>query len=325
MKLLFLGTVSATPTRTRNLSATAIQTDAHKTWYLVDCGEGTQHQLLKTPLSLQNLQAIFISHQHGDHCFGLPGLLATASLNGRQHRLTLVAPKAVCDFVQGVINSINIKLGFELALIQIDSLNNHLEFDHLDIEIALLSHSVPSYAFKFIEKNIPLKLDLAKLAAQGIASGPHYGHLQTGQDIDYQGRHLRSQDYTFPSWSTRRVIVCGDNDTPAILGNFVDGVQLLVHEATYTEQHLLQQGAGIDHTSAKRIAEFAQSHSLPSLALTHFSARYHTSAKKPENSLSRLEAEARQHYHGSLFMMQDFDQLIIGKDGSCTQKTLKTF
>ena len=318
MKLLFLGTVSATPTRSRNVSATAIQAGEQKFWYLVDCGEGTQHQLLKTPQSLHTLEAIFITHRHGDHCFGLPGLLASASLNGRQLSLTLVAPKAVCDFVQCVIDSIKMELGFDLAYIEIENQPSRLAFDHVEVDIAQLSHSVPSYAFKFIEKNIPLKLDMAKLTAQAVAPGPHYNLLQKGRDIACRNQPLKYRDYTWPSWNARRAVVCGDNDSPGILDSFIDDVHLLVHEATYTEHHLLRQGTETGHTSAKRIAEFAQNRSIAALALTHFSARYHTFANKSENQLSKLETEARHYYQGELFLVRDFDLIKIEKDGSCT-------
>src|SRR3569623_71903 len=99
MELIFLGTSSGTPTRTRNVSAAAIRRGNSKEWYLVDCGEGTQHRILQTHLSLNRLRAIFITHVHGDHSYRLPGLLASAAMSGRQDEQLLVAPRPIAHMI----------------------------------------------------------------------------------------------------------------------------------------------------------------------------------------------------------------------------------
>ncbi|CAM5602375.1 Ribonuclease BN [Stutzerimonas stutzeri] len=99
--LVFLGTSSGTPTPARNVTGLALQEDAGKAWYLIDCGEGTQHRLLRMPLSLHDLRAIFITHVHGDHCYGLPGLLASAGMMGRRHPLEIIAPAGIARTLGG--------------------------------------------------------------------------------------------------------------------------------------------------------------------------------------------------------------------------------
>lgn len=122
MDLLFLGTSAGVPTKARNVSATAVIEASGSHWYLVDCGEGTQHRLLHTPLSIRDLRAIFITHVHGDHCFGLPGLLASAGMSGRTQPLEVILPAVLHDWVrQGLVAS-DTFLPFELRLLPVEEL-----------------------------------------------------------------------------------------------------------------------------------------------------------------------------------------------------------
>ncbi|WP_366941568.1 MBL fold metallo-hydrolase [uncultured Kushneria sp.] len=112
MQLRFLGTSAGVPTRTRNVSALALIPERQRRWYLIDCGEGIQHQLMHTPLSLARLEAVLITHIHGDHCYGLPGLLASASMAGRRAALTVVGPRAVRDYLEALKATTGLHLGF---------------------------------------------------------------------------------------------------------------------------------------------------------------------------------------------------------------------
>ncbi|HEY4542163.1 MAG TPA: MBL fold metallo-hydrolase, partial [Noviherbaspirillum sp.] len=105
MEIQFLGTSAGTPTKTRNVSALAIRSLDSRSWYLVDCGEGTQHRILHTRLSLRSLGAIFITHVHGDHCYGLPGLLASAGMHKRTDELSIIGPLAIQGFIKGVLDT----------------------------------------------------------------------------------------------------------------------------------------------------------------------------------------------------------------------------
>lgn len=316
MQITFLGTSSGAPSRSRNVSATAVQPEKSKQWALVDCGEATQHQLLRLPLSPQKLVVVLITHLHGDHCYGLPGLLASCQLNGRTEPLTLIAPEAVWQYLQAVIQLTDLHITYPLEYIPVSG--------ELDVSLAgfritahPLSHRVPSWAYRFEEARVPKKLNLQRLKAEGIASGGHYGRLQAGEDVVLaDGRVLNSIDYTFASWPKRVAIVAGDNDTPSLLAEACQGAHLLVHEATYTQEVLEHVGPEPQHSSAQRVAQFAEQIALPNLILSHFSPRYLNVARKPrDKSIEQLRDEACKYYSGALYLADDFDVYQLSRTG----------
>ncbi|OOV86849.1 ribonuclease Z [Oceanospirillum linum] len=318
MQITFLGTSSGVPSRQRNVSATAIQPEKSRHWALVDCGEATQHQLLHTPLSPQKLSIVLITHRHGDHCYGLPGLLASCQLNGRTEPLTLVAPEAVWRYLQAVIELTDLHITYPLQFVAVNSALS-LNIAGFRITAHPLSHRVPSWAYRFEETGIPKKLNLARLKEDGIPSGHHYACLQAGEDVELpDGRVLNSAEYTFDSWSARTVVIAGDNDTPELLSEACRGADLLVHESTYTQEVLEHVGPEPQHSSAERVARFAASAGLRNLMLTHFSPRYLKKArKKRDRSIEEIRHEARLHYSGRLFLAEDFEAYVLDRNGRC--------
>ena len=321
MQVIFLGTSSGTPTRDRNVSGIAIGSTQDKAWCLVDCGEGTQHQLLKTPLSLLNLQAICITHVHGDHCYGLPGLLASAALAGRTAPLYLLAPRAIQTFIAAMQATTQLRLSYELQFVAIDE-PHQLPDLLFDLSITELSHRVPSFAFTFSEKTVEHKLDTAKLKQAGIAPGAIWGQLQQGQTVNLpDGRVLIAANYLQAPRKARRIIIAGDNDTPRLLADVAHSAEVLIHEATYTEDIAAKVGTHPQHCTAKRVAEFAQTLSLPHLILTHFSARYRGD-KDESPSLWDLQREAQAVYVGNVQMARDFSVFVLQKNGQLTRSEL---
>ncbi|WP_368032174.1 ribonuclease Z [Pseudoalteromonas sp. JC28] len=300
MKVHFLGTSSGSPSKQRNMSAAAVSFENTKAWVLIDCAEAIQHALLHSELTLYHLEAICITHLHGDHCYGLPGLISSMALNSRKAPLKLIAPRAVIQFVQSCFTLTEVSLSFDLITIAIEEINDKLPLECCDIDIIALQHRVPSVGYKLTEKCIPRKLKIDKLQQDGIASGGHYNLLQKGQDVEYQGRLLTSDNYSFYSWQPRVAIICGDNEKPGLLTQMIKGVDLLVHEATFTAADLHKVGFHTGHSDAKRIAQFAQLHQVPMLALTHFSVRYHG-----EGMLQPLIEEAKLHFSNALIIAED--------------------
>ncbi|MDP4486510.1 ribonuclease Z [Pseudoalteromonas piscicida] len=300
MKVHFLGTSSGSPSKQRNMSAAAVSFENTKAWVLIDCAEATQHALLHSELTLYHLEAICITHLHGDHCYGLPGLISSMALNSRKAPLKLIAPRAVIQFVQSCFTLTEVRLSFDLITIAFEEINDKLQLECCDIETIALQHRVPSVGYKLTEKCIPRKLKIDKLQLDGIASGGHYNLLQKGQDVEYQGRLLTSDDYSFYSWQPRVAIICGDNEKPGLLSQMIKEVDLLVHEATFTAADLHKVGFHTGHSDAKRIAQFAQLHQVPMLALTHFSVRYHG-----EGMLQPLIEEAKLHFSNALIIAED--------------------
>ncbi|WP_181296948.1 ribonuclease Z [Pseudomonas sp. Q2-TVG4-2] len=313
MDLLFLGTSSGTPTRARNVSGLGLLEDSGKGWYLIDCGEATQHQLLRTPLTLHGLRAIFITHVHGDHCYGLPGLLASAGMAGRQEPLDIIAPAAIEGWVRATLEMSQSWLPYELNFYPTESLKEwHSRL--LSVEATPLSHRVPSWAYTFTETRPDPRLNVGKLDHDGIPRGPLWGELMRGHDVEHEGRSLRSKDYLLFTRSPQRIVIGGDNDRPELLRDACQNAQLLVHEATYTQAIADAGKADFGHSTAAQVAAFAESIQVPSLVLMHFSARYQSVPNRGQ-SIEDIRTEAGRHYSGQLILAEDLLRLRLSKTG----------
>jgi len=344
-----LGASAGVPTKQRNVTALAIeclnphtsgaqqgsrqqnnQSKKSRPWVLIDCGEGAQQQLLHTKLSLHQLAVICITHVHGDHCYGLPGLLASAAMSGRREPLTLIAPKAIATLLEAITATTELYLPFALDFIAIEEVlaqqgdtnkvSISLSDQHqLDIDITPLSHRVASHAFGITQTISRRILNTDKLVADGIPASALWGKLQQGEDVTTEGnRQLRSVDYVDNETQRTRVVVAGDNDAPYLLSKAVINADLLVHEATYTHEVLTKiraKNPDYDpmHSSAQLLGEFAQAAGLKNLILTHFSARYqgfdNPNSKTPNMANIRLDAESV--YKGNLWLAADFDQYMV--------------
>jgi ribonuclease Z len=315
LKFTFLGTSSGVPTIRRNVTALAVHVPKGRDWWLVDCGEATQHRLQRTPLSVHDMVGICITHVHGDHSYGLPGLLASAAMTGRTRPLILIAPAAIKAWLDATL--LHTELFLTFPLIHVDVAPSQLVHQEpgLTIERHPLSHRSPSVAFRFDAGSTRWKLDTGALKARGVAAGPLWGRLQAGEDVVLEdGAVLRAEAFRTAQTARSVAVVGGDNDTPSLLHDACADAQLLVHEATYTEAQLQKVGPGPTHSSVQRVAQFAAARGLPNLILTHFSARYDNA-----EGMAELEAEGRRHYHGNLFLASDFDQYELGADGVVTR------
>ena len=313
MDLLFLGTSAGVPTKARNVSATAVIEASGSQWYLVDCGEGTQHQLLRTPLSIRDLRGVFITHVHGDHCFGLLGLLASAGMSGRTQPLDLILPAALHDWLRLGLAASDTFLPFELRLLAVEQLTDWCS-DTLRVSTVQLSHRVPSVGYVFTELNPEPRLDVQRLDAEGIPRGPLWGELAKGHSVEHAGRVLHGRDYLRASRPARKVIVCGDNDSPELLAEVAKGADVLVHEATFTQPIIERSGATFGHSSAAQVARFAEAAGVRNLVLTHFSARYQPDPRRSP-CIDDVREEALAQYSGNLTLARDLQRYHIGRDG----------
>ena len=313
MLLQFLGTSSGVPTQQRNVSALVVKLASEKSWYLVDCGEATQHQLLRTPFSLASLAAIFITHVHGDHCFGLPGLLASATLAGRTKELRIVGPPEIETWVKDTLSFSHSRLSYPIEFISVENLKQ-INCEDFMVEPVRLSHRVASHAYVFNEIVKERKIDVDKLTANGIPAGPLWGELQAGNDVEYDGRTVRSVDYILAQRKSRKVIIGGDNDKPELLKNVVDHADLLIHETTYTESIARKVGSAPQHSYAKQVAAFAEHSKLANFIATHFSSRY-IADPSSENSINLLRKEIEMQFNGTFYLAEDFDCFELDKQG----------
>lgn len=317
MDLLFLGTSSGTPTRQRNVTALALIPDSGRGWYLVDCGEATQHRLLATSLSAASLRAVLITHVHGDHCYGLPGLLASAAMAGRRGPLPLIAPRGVAEWLAATITHTTLHLPYEIVHVATETLADWRDGDW-SVEAIALSHRVPSYAYRFSERPSPPGLDEARLRSAGLPPGPLWGRLKSGETIEHGGRRFHRDAFQLPPAPARRLVIGGDNDRPELLADALAGAQLLVHEATYTDAAAARAGAKFMHSAAGQVARFAESIALPNLILTHFSPRYGADETRSP-SIADIRSEASAHYRGTLVLAEDYGRWRLGRDGSLSR------
>nr|WP_272890868.1 ribonuclease Z [Stutzerimonas sp. S1] len=311
--MLFLGTSSGTPTRARNVSALALLEATGKGWHLIDCGEGCQHQLLHTPLSLHDLRAIFITHVHGDHCYGLPGLLASAGMTRRHEPLDIIAPQGIEAWLRATFAMSHSWLGYELRFHAVETFDQWRN-PHLRVEATALSHRVPCYGYTFTEARPDPSLNIQRLERDGIPRGPLWGQLARGFDVELGGRTLRSEDYLTFGRAPRRIVIGGDNDRPDLLAQACQGAQVLVHEATYTEAVVNATGNHFGHSTAAQVAAFAQQAGVPNLLLTHFSPRYQPGPQRG-HSIDDVHREASEKYSGHLYLAEDFSRFHLNKNG----------
>ncbi|WP_227430694.1 ribonuclease Z [Psychrobacter sp. I-STPA6b] len=347
-QLTFLGTSAGLPTKYRNVTGLAVEcvnnflsgdkkkSKSQRPWILIDCGEGTQHQLLHTKLSLHRLEVICITHVHGDHCYGLAGLLASMAMAGRKSELTLIAPQAISKLLDTLSITTELYFPFPVRFIALETLieqqNAQLtiafsQHHQLTIDVIALSHRAPSHAFALTQNISTRKLDIEKLYQLGIEAGESWGKLQRGESImGNDGQLIEADSVCQQQKHSTKIIVAGDNDTPELLSKACDSATLLVHEATYTQavleriQHKQQTGQmAIDpmHSSVQSVAQFAQSVELPNLILTHFSARYqpYEDIESDTANMAHIRAEATAYYHGNLWLAEDFATYSVDENG----------
>ncbi len=321
MRLTFLGTSAGMPTTERNVTALALALDDSRSWYLIDCGEGTQQRLLSCRYTLSQLKTILITHVHGDHIFGLPGLLTSASMQGRSEPLVICGPDGVESFVRHALACADVKeLPFELQFMRSDSADFIYQDESFVISAHGLSHRVPSFAYRFSEIVTASRLDKDKLADLGVPRGPLWGQLQKGETVTLDnGRRVSPKQVMAAAPKSRTVIIGGDNDQPSLLADVLKEADLMVHEATFTDEAFQKVGPVWMHSTAKKVAEAAANANLPNLILTHFSGRYRLSPVAGEKSVEVLRNEAQQYYRGRVELAEDFAVWQLSRENELIQ------
>ena len=256
IRIVFLGTSSGTPSRDRNVTSVAVVLDG--TVLLFDCGEGTQHQLLRAPVRSGAIETIFISHMHGDHVYGLPGLLGTMTLNSRSQPLTLVGPDALREFVTSALATTDHHPGFP-----IDFAPPPYRGRGFTVVSAPLDHRIPAIGYCIIEDERPGAFDVENARALGIPPGPEYRELIRRNDPRVVG----------PSRRGRRIVICTDTRPCASAVELARGADVLIHEATYTNDMATEADAR-RHSTAAGAARVAAEAGVGKLIITHFSTRY---------------------------------------------------
>ncbi|UBF25289.1 ribonuclease Z [Kovacikia minuta CCNUW1] len=289
MQITFLGTSSGVPTRIRNVSGVALRLPQKAEFWLFDCGEGTQHQILRSDLKVSQLTRIFITHMHGDHIFGLMGLLASCGLAGNPQRIDIYGPPDLEDYLKACrrYSQTHFSYPVKVHLVRPGVIYEDSEFA---VSCAPLKHRVPAFGYRVTEKDRPGHFDVQRAEALGIPSGPIYGRLKRGEVIVLpDGRQVNGADLCGPTQIGRKLVYCTDTIYCDSAVELAQDADLLIHEATFAHQdaELAYQRLHSTSTMAAQVALTAQ---VQQLILTHFSPRY-----APGNSLEvkDLLSEAR--------------------------------
>ncbi|HEX8152947.1 MAG TPA: ribonuclease Z, partial [Thermoanaerobaculia bacterium] len=248
IRIVFLGTSAGTPTRERNVAGVAVVLDGRV--LLLDCGEGTQHQFLRAPVRSGALEAIFISHLHGDHLFGLPGLLASLGLQGRVAPLTVFGPAGLRAYLESIPYG---GRSYPVTVVEIEAGEVH-RGDGYRVFTASLEHSAPCFGFAIVEDDHRGPFDPDRARTLGVPAGPLFARLHRGEDVTLDdGRVVRSSEVVGPSRRGRRVVYCTDTRPCAAAIGLARDADLLVHEATYANE-LAAEAAERHHSTAAEAA-----------------------------------------------------------------------
>ncbi len=280
-----LGNSSAKPTPTGHPSAQVV--NINEQLFLVDAGEGVQRQMARCGISALKLRAVFISHLHGDHLYGLFPLLSTLGLYGRRTTLRVYAPRPFGDMLEAFLRLCEGDLPYQVEWVEVDTTKNQIIFENDTTEVwsLPLRHRVPTAGYLFRQKEPPLNVKKYAIERYGLTV-PQIVQAKRGEDVALEsGEVLRNEDITYRPYGTLSYAYCSDTNYSARLAKMVEGVDMLYHEATYAaEERKLAKERG--HATTADAAKVAQMAGAGRLLIGHFSARY--------KDLEVLLAESRE-------------------------------
>ncbi|MFS0822833.1 ribonuclease Z [Bacillus sp. 1P02SD] len=304
MEVVFLGTGAGVPAKERNVTSIALQLlDERRATWLFDCGEATQHQILYTSIKPGKIEKVFITHLHGDHIFGLPGLLGSRSFQGGESLLTVYGPKGIKAFIDTSLTVSTTHIRYPLEVVEIEE-GVVFEDDQFCVLAQELDHGIQSYGYRIVEKDLPGTLLVNKLSKEGIKPGPIYQKIKEGQTVVLEdGRMINGEEYIGPPKQGRVVTILGDTRYVQESIELAKNADLLIHEATFSSN---EAGLAHDyfHSTTTQAAEVARQAGVKNLILTHISSRY-----QGEDSQKLLE-EAQQVFQHT-YMSKDFFRFDI--------------
>jgi ribonuclease Z len=301
VEITFLGTSSGVPTRNRNVSSVAVRLPQRGEIWLFDCGEGTQHQFLRSDLKSSQITKIFITHLHGDHIFGLMGLLASSGLAGNAQAVKIYGPVGLEDYIRACCKYSYINFGDR---VQVYSVQPGVLYEDQEYIISCLplKHRVPAFGYRISEKDRPGTFNVTKAQALGIPPGPIYGKLKGGETVTLpDGREIRGIDLCGATEIGRKIVYCTDTVFCDSAIELAEDADVLIHEATFAHQDA-QYAFERLHSTSTMAAQVALGARVKQLIMTHFSPRY-----APGNplQLDNLLQEARAIFPNTI-LAKDF-------------------
>ena len=271
-----LGTASAKPTSSRNPSAQVL--DVRGRLFLVDCGEGAQRQFCRQRLSFDRIDAIFISHIHGDHVFGLPGLLSTIGLATSRKSIKVFGPQALGAILKFYLSYYGDQIGIRVDFIPVKTKGPQVIFENkfLTVEAFPLNHRIETYGYLFREKTPQLNVRKDAIGRYGLGIA-EICSLKNGEDVVRENEIIRSKEVTYLPYPPRSYAYCSDTAPFPSLAEWARGVDILYTEATYMAD-LEKEAAARFHSTTLQAASLAREAGAKKLVVAHYSSRYRDTA-----------------------------------------------
>ena len=293
IRVTFLGTAAARPTVRRNVSAIALQRGGDS--FLLDCGEGTQRQMMRYGTGFA-VRDIFVTHLHADHFLGITGLLRTMALQGRTDALRIFGPSSSRGTLEKVVTLGVDRVPFPLLVEELRA-GQRVEYDEYDVVAFPADHRTPALGYAFMEHERLGRFDVERARALGVPDGNLFGKLHLGEAVEVDGRRIEPTEVVGPSRPGRVIVYSGDTRPSDATLEVAQGASLLIHEATFGDEEA-DRAQQTHHSTAREAAALAAKAGVHRLYLTHLSARY-------SDDPTVLEAEAREAFAGA----------VIARDG----------
>ncbi|EAD1220100.1 ribonuclease Z [Listeria monocytogenes] len=280
MELVFLGTGAGVPSRGRNVTSIALSmlNERNAIW-LFDCGEATQHQIMRSQIKLSKLEKIFITHLHGDHIFGLPGLLSSRSFQGGESDLTIYGPVGITEYVETSLRLSGTRLTYKIIFNEIEP-GLIFEDKMFSITVDELNHGLRSFGYRIVEKDKPGALNADKLIDDGVEPGPIFQKIKKGETVTLaDGSVINGKDYIDEPQKGKIISIFGDTKATASELELALNADVLVHEATFEGDKEKLAGEYM-HSTTLQAASLAKKANVKKLILTHISSRYDRDASK---------------------------------------------
>lgn len=304
LDIFFLGTGAGIPAKLRNVTSIALKLlEERGSIWLFDAGEATQHQILHTSIKPRRIEKIFITHLHGDHIYGLPGLLASRSFQGGESEVTVYGPKGLKEYITVSLSVSQTYLKYPLKIVEIDD-GVIFEDEQFIVEARLLDHGIPSYGYRIVEKDRPGTLLADKLVEAGVEPGPIFRKIKEGETVTLEdGTLIVPADFLGPNQKGRIVTILGDTRYCENAISLARDADLLIHEATFSKG---EEKLAFDyfHSTTHQAAEVAKFAGSKQLCLTHISSRYDRQAWR------ELVTEAQEVF-ANTDIAEDFKEINI--------------
>ena len=295
MKVTFLGTSGAVPTTERNPSALLIAREGER--LLFDCGEGTQRQMMRYGTGF-DVRHVFVTHLHGDHVLGLPGLTQTWEFNDREAPLAVHAPAGTRSRVETLLSATGERPSYPVRVHQVEPGDVVLDREAYEVRAFAVDHRTEAVGYALVEDERKGRFDRQRAEAEfNIPPGPKYSTLHGGEPVEHDGRMIQPEEVVGPPRPGRRIVYTGDTRPTPATADAAEDADLLVHDSTFGEEHG-ERARETAHSTAREAAEIAADAGAERLALTHVSTRY-------TGRTHQLEAEADDAFDGEVFVADD--------------------